>query len=514
MPITVSVGIIVVLLSGFIAYLGDWLGRTLGRKKLSIWGFRPRYTAMIVTAFTGAVISMLSLAIILMSVATFRDIIFKGEKTLKLLKQTESRYTVLNRKYRSITTELANISDKLQSQTLKLKNNNILLQKQVVMLQNAKLELAQRNQQVEKLKGTEIRLQSQISSQKLRLNTLANSNKLLMAESEELKRTAKKLKSSSDFLLSQNARFLEANRLSLRANIETQGKNLELETQNKELSKQDEKLRAEGTILANKSAELQTQLKELDTTIANLKQQEAQLRDAVSSLIDKTSKPLVFERGQEVFRRIVSNKLGVKRIRQELQRLLVEAGWAAEARGAAKGDSWRAAYVPVKKITLTTPDQQSSEVVADEWESIRALSMQIATSNEPVLVVASSVRNSYAAEPVPIELTPYRNQLVFKSGQEIARMKVFTGVNAGVLSNQIVQFLVTDVKSRAVQAGLLPVIGSNGTSSVGDLPNEELAEAVQQLKYSGLSRKAEISFTAKNDTYTGDELKIRLRMVP
>ncbi|MHB1460103.1 MAG: DUF3084 domain-containing protein [Armatimonadota bacterium] len=514
MPITLVVGIIVVLLSGFIAYLGDWLGRTLGRRKLSIWGFRPRYTAMIVTAITGALISVLSWGIILGSVAEFRDIIFRGEQTFKLLKQTETKYTKLSTRYKQITSELSNINVKLSAQTEKLRNNGILLKKQIDMLANANKELSLRNEQISKLKGTEIQLNSQIRSQQQRLGQLAIRNKMLVAESEELKRAATKLKASSDFLMAQNTRFLESNRLSSKQNIETQSKNIELEARNKELSDQDQKLRSEGKELAVRSAELQSQLKELDDTIAALTKQETQLRQAVNTLIDKTSSPLVFERGQEVFRRIIDNKIGVKRIRQELQRLLVEAGWSAEARGAAKSDSWRAAYMPVKKITMTTPDQKSSELVADEWESIRALSMQIATSSDPVLVVASSIRNSYAGEPVPIELVPYRNQLVFKSGQEIARMKLFTGVNAGVLSNQIVQFLLTEVKSRAVQAGLLPVIGSAGSSSVGDLPNEDLAEMVQQLKYSGLARKAEISFTAKKDTYTGDELRIRLRLVP
>ncbi len=514
MPITLIVGIIVVLMSGFIAYLGDWLGRTLGRRKLSIWGFRPRYTAMIVTAITGALISVLSWAIILGSVAEFRDIIFRGEQTFKQLKQTETKYSKLSSRYKQITTELSVINTKLSSQTEKLRNNSILLKKQVDMLANANKELSLRNEQISKLKGTEVQLNSQIRSQQQRLGQLAIRNKMLVTESEQLKRAATKLKASSDFLMAQNSRFLESNRRSSRQNIETQSKNIELEAKNIELSEQDQKLRAEGKELTERSAALQSQLKELDDTIAALTKQETQLRLAVNTLIDKTSSPLVFERNQEVFRRIIDNKIGVKRIRQELQRLLVEAGWSAEARGAAKSDSWRAAYMPVKKITMTTPDQKSSELVADEWESIRALSMQIATSPDPVLVVATSIRNSFAGEPVPIELVPYRNQLVFKSGREIARMKLFTGVNAGVLSNQIVQFLVTEVKSRAIQAGLLPVIGSAGASSVGDLPNEDLAEMVQQLKYSGIARKAEISFTAKNDTYTGNELRIRLRLVP
>jgi uncharacterized protein (DUF3084 family) len=54
---------IVVILSGFIAYLGDLLGRRMGKRRLNLFGLRPRYTAIAVTTITGMLIAALTMCI-------------------------------------------------------------------------------------------------------------------------------------------------------------------------------------------------------------------------------------------------------------------------------------------------------------------------------------------------------------------------------------------------------------------------------------------------------------------
>ena len=53
--------ICLVLLSGVIAYVGDILGRKLGRKRLSLFGLRPRYTAIVVSVLAGMGITIFTL---------------------------------------------------------------------------------------------------------------------------------------------------------------------------------------------------------------------------------------------------------------------------------------------------------------------------------------------------------------------------------------------------------------------------------------------------------------------
>jgi len=57
---------IIIGLSAFIAFVGDKVGWKLGKKKLTLWGLRPRHTTSLITIFTG-----LAVAIVTMTVLSF-----------------------------------------------------------------------------------------------------------------------------------------------------------------------------------------------------------------------------------------------------------------------------------------------------------------------------------------------------------------------------------------------------------------------------------------------------------
>ena len=53
--------IALVIMSGVIAYVGDIVGRRMGRKRLSIFGLRPRHTAIVISVAAGMLITLLTL---------------------------------------------------------------------------------------------------------------------------------------------------------------------------------------------------------------------------------------------------------------------------------------------------------------------------------------------------------------------------------------------------------------------------------------------------------------------
>lgn len=55
--------IILMIVSGVIAYIGDLLGTYVGKRRLTIFGLRPRFTALIVAITTGILITVLTLAV-------------------------------------------------------------------------------------------------------------------------------------------------------------------------------------------------------------------------------------------------------------------------------------------------------------------------------------------------------------------------------------------------------------------------------------------------------------------
>lgn len=54
---------VLVAVSGFIAYVGDLLGRGLGRRRVSIFGLRPRHTAMAISVLAGMLIAAWTLGV-------------------------------------------------------------------------------------------------------------------------------------------------------------------------------------------------------------------------------------------------------------------------------------------------------------------------------------------------------------------------------------------------------------------------------------------------------------------
>jgi uncharacterized protein (DUF3084 family) len=54
--------LIAALLSGFIAFLGNQLGRYIGKRKMTIFGMRPRNTSIFITIVTGMLIAILTLS--------------------------------------------------------------------------------------------------------------------------------------------------------------------------------------------------------------------------------------------------------------------------------------------------------------------------------------------------------------------------------------------------------------------------------------------------------------------
>lgn len=54
---------VVAVLAGAIAYLGNQLGRKIGRKKMSLFGMRPKNTSNFITTLTGSLIAILTLTL-------------------------------------------------------------------------------------------------------------------------------------------------------------------------------------------------------------------------------------------------------------------------------------------------------------------------------------------------------------------------------------------------------------------------------------------------------------------
>jgi hypothetical protein len=82
--------LVLAVVGGVIAFIGDRLGTRIGKKKLSIFGLRPRHTAVIVTIFTGICITAVTFGIMAAVSENVRTALFGMDRLNALIADTRA----------------------------------------------------------------------------------------------------------------------------------------------------------------------------------------------------------------------------------------------------------------------------------------------------------------------------------------------------------------------------------------------------------------------------------------
>ena len=77
--------LLVAVLAGGIAMLGNQLGRKIGRRKMTVFGMRPRHTSIFITTVTGSLIACLTLAVAMIFSKDVRDAVKGVQEQVQIL---------------------------------------------------------------------------------------------------------------------------------------------------------------------------------------------------------------------------------------------------------------------------------------------------------------------------------------------------------------------------------------------------------------------------------------------
>lgn len=78
--------IIMAIVGGLIAYIADKMGSKIGKKRMSVFGLRPKHTSILLTVLSGMIISTLTIGVVTLSSESARTALFGMEKIQKELK--------------------------------------------------------------------------------------------------------------------------------------------------------------------------------------------------------------------------------------------------------------------------------------------------------------------------------------------------------------------------------------------------------------------------------------------
>jgi hypothetical protein len=86
---------VLIIVSGVVAYLGNQVGRATGRRRLSVFGLRPRYTAHLIAVLTGMLITVISLGSVLLVSQDARVGLFRLTDLREQITEAEARLAEL-----------------------------------------------------------------------------------------------------------------------------------------------------------------------------------------------------------------------------------------------------------------------------------------------------------------------------------------------------------------------------------------------------------------------------------
>ncbi|MBR3498540.1 MAG: DUF3084 domain-containing protein [Selenomonadaceae bacterium] len=203
--------LVMIVTGGVIAFIGDKLGTKIGKKRLSIFGLRPRHTSMIVTVVTGGLITALSIGFMVLISQNVRTALFGMDELRATMDETMAELDEATENLFKAQTEFERANENLRMSkeeivALKSEQEDLRAESDRLKEGNEQLEAAnsELSAQNENLSGTNAALEADNKK-------LGEFNVTLTADNDKLSNDNDKLSSANDKLTADNSELEERN---------------------------------------------------------------------------------------------------------------------------------------------------------------------------------------------------------------------------------------------------------------------------------------------------------------
>lgn len=470
--------LVLAFLSGLAAFLGDRIGTHIGKRRISVFGMRPRHTAAVLAALFGFVVTLVGVATLFILSDNVRYFIERGSQAKAQFTQVQSELDGAKSGLADARAELDKRSQELKTTTQQLAE----AEKRRAELQTAQGQLqasaralradAQRlRQEASQLRASAAQARSGLTRTQ---GLLATANKSLAdtrANIGALEAQLKTLETQRDQLTANNTQFQSENEA-------IQSRNLELTN---DLARRQEEVEA-----LNKSIEgLQAAVKELEAAQIRLLQSEA-----------PRVLPLILNLGDELARVPTPARLNAAEARQILLAGLDRAEDFALSRGAQppRGQAAAVSFVDIPAQGRTIP---AAEQIS---RTVQGLSGR---QEEQVFIISALV-NIFRGEGVPIVVRILPNPVVYRAGEVIAETRIDGRLNDSEIADAVSAFVSRELRAAAIERGMIPAAGRD--VSLGALAQPVLLRLVEELRTQ--ERQARVQFVSKSAARAADRLEL------
>lgn len=488
------IGLLVAMCGG-IAYIGDLLGRRMGKKRLSLFNLRPRHTAVVFTVVTGMVIAAVTLGALMLASAGVRVAVTRGEQLLHDNHRLKRERRGLDLQRRQLIAR----NDGLETANGDLARHNTALREEGTRLRADAARLQQGNETLRAKNQSLSERSAHLTAQNVRLlqrnQTLITRNHSLVLDNARLTRANQELVIASADLKARNRRL----------QIATQGLDRARRVAQEQLRRtQGELVRTNHDLIQAKADLKQTSDHALRVTQEMRPQNERAVKLQYGTIIVHVN--------EELSRRVIPADASEEAVRDTIEKLLDE----AETEVARREER---APGRVRRLRLVAPnarpDPQLEATVArlmTEKEPAPGRLPAGPMPEMPPLVLRAVARVNAAAgvdDPVEVAVVGRPDRLVFRRGEEVAKLDdVDPATTTGQLLKRLVTFLQKEVRKAAVERSVLP----DAAGRVGEIDYESLMEVVGKVKRT--RGRVRVGAVAAADAWTAGPLRLDFYVVP
>lgn len=446
----------ILILGGVIATVGDRIGTRVGKARLSLFNLRPKKTAVLVTIFTGGLISASTLGILFAADEGLRQGVFELEDIQKDLRNQREQLKVAETEKSQVETEL---------NTARLEQNKAEQELQII---NKSLQAVNAKQQATEtqLKSTQNQLGAVVTQYQealTELQSVYDQREALQGAIEELKTERERVYAEAQKAINEAKTAID----------ERDGKIAELDGM---IKQRNQEITAREEVIALR----ESRLKELERQQNYLEQEVARLEKYYQSYRDLRLGKLALVRNQVLAANVV-------RVNQPSAAQKVVVQLLQTANQNANIQLTEPGEIPAnKQLLLITPDR------------IEQLSQQIQDGREYVIRIFSAGNYVRGENQIEFFADAARNQLVFSAGEILATTTADPKMMTPYQLSQRLDLLISASEFRARNAGIVEGLLREGS---------HLRFYFQLRQY---DQPLEIKAIAMEDTYTAGPLRIRL----
>lgn len=492
--------LLIIVLGGAVALLADKLGRTFGKKRLRLGSMRPRHTAMVFTALTGAFVTLITILLVSALSAEVREWIVRGRGAVRearifldQLTEVQKNYDDTQRRMNMLLGDVKKLEAKLKAQEDELKKQEAALAKSNESLALSRKKVASAEGHARELRGKVGMLNAQVKKRSEELSAARSRLSTLRAQIEESRSSMESL------IKNRNELFVFSEKLER-----------ELQNSEKALQKTNNDLQDAKKSLAEVNEELRTASDRYNEAVANFQRElevytqeleRAQQKIQLLSISSDNSRdaPMIFSRGEELVRVEILEPLNEDQAAVEVRRIIAAAKNVALNKGAAPNDTGSpAGFAPytLRDSTYVTIDMQFNAAVKS-----------VASKPGPKLLVAVAGFNAFMGEFVALDVLVFDNPIVFKAGEFLGEGRVNGNGTEQQVLTELTELLRTKVRAKAIEKKMIQI---GGQPQLGQISPNEVVPLINSIRNFG--RQVRVLAYAKEDTRAAGPLNVEFKL--